>query len=97
MHGEDYVCPKKPTNKPTEQFILRSTYRWGKTRDMIRKRDCFHGRMPNVFLADEVGDLPNNYAVESMRSSQINILNKLGCVISTKYPIKAGFRLDSER
>jgi phage terminase large subunit-like protein len=44
------------------------------------------GRMPNVFLADEVGDLPNNYAVESMRSGQINILNKLGCVISTKYP-----------
>jgi 5-methylcytosine-specific restriction endonuclease McrA len=41
IHNEDYVCLKKPTNKPTEQFILRSTYRWGKTREQIRKRDCF--------------------------------------------------------
>lgn len=44
------------------------------------------GRYPNVFLADEVGALPNNYAVEAMSSGQINILNKLGCIISTKYP-----------
>ena len=44
------------------------------------------GRLPNVFLADEVGALPNSYAIESMRSGQINILNKLGCIISTKYP-----------
>ncbi|GHV24670.1 terminase [Clostridia bacterium] len=44
------------------------------------------GKLPNVFLADEVGALPNSYAIESMRSGQLNILNKLGCVISTKYP-----------
>lgn len=44
------------------------------------------GKLPNVFLADEVGALPNNYAIEAMRSGQINILNKLGCIISTKYP-----------
>ncbi|MDR2074458.1 MAG: HNH endonuclease [Oscillospiraceae bacterium] len=41
IHSEDYICPNKPTSKPTEQFILRSTYRWGKTREQIRKRDCF--------------------------------------------------------
>lgn len=46
----------------------------------------FDGKLPNVFLADEVGALPNNSAIESMRSGQLNILNKLGCVISTKYP-----------
>lgn len=46
----------------------------------------FDGKLPNVFLADEVGALPNNSAIESMRSGQINILNKLGCIISTKYP-----------
>ena len=45
----------------------------------------FDGKLPNVFLADEVGALPNNSAIESMRSGQINILNKLGCIISTKY------------
>ena len=43
-------------------------------------------KLPNVFLADEVGALPNSYAIEAMRSGQLNILNKLGCIISTKYP-----------
>lgn len=46
----------------------------------------FDGKLPNVFLADEVGALPNGSSIESMRSGQLNILNKLGCVISTKYP-----------
>ena len=44
------------------------------------------GKLPNVFCADEVGTLPNSYALEAMRSGQLNILNKLGFVISTKYP-----------
>ena len=44
------------------------------------------GKLPNVFCADEVGALPNSYAIEAMRSGQLNILNKLGFVISTKYP-----------
>lgn len=44
------------------------------------------GKLPNVFLADEVGALPNPYPIEAMRSGQLNILNKLGCIISTKYP-----------
>ena len=44
------------------------------------------GKLPNVFCADEVGALPNSYAVEAMRSGQLNILNKLGFIISTKYP-----------
>jgi len=44
------------------------------------------GRLPNAFLADEVGALPNNYPIEAMESGQLNILNKLGFIISTKYP-----------
>lgn len=44
------------------------------------------GRLPNAFIADEVGALPSNYAIEAMRSGQLNILNKLGFIISTKYP-----------
>lgn len=44
------------------------------------------GKLPNVFCADEVGALPNSYALEAMRSGQLNILNKLGFIISTKYP-----------
>ena len=44
------------------------------------------GRLPNAYCADEVGALPTNYPVEAMRSGQLNILNKLGFIISTKYP-----------
>ena len=43
-------------------------------------------RMPNIFCADEVGALPINYPVEAMRSGQINMKNRLGFIISTKYP-----------
>ena len=44
------------------------------------------GRLPNAFIADEVGALPISYPIEAMRSGQLNILNKLGFIISTKYP-----------
>jgi phage terminase large subunit-like protein len=44
------------------------------------------GKLPAVFLVDETGALPNPYAIEAMRSGQLTILNKLGCIISTKYP-----------
>lgn len=44
------------------------------------------GRLPNAFIADEVGALPNRYAIDAMQSGQLNILNKLGFIISTKYP-----------
>ena len=44
------------------------------------------GRLPNAFCADEVGALPTSYPIEAMQSGQLNILNKLGFIISTKYP-----------
>ena len=44
------------------------------------------GKLPNAFVADEVGALPISYPIEAMRSGQLNILNKLGFIISTKYP-----------
>lgn len=44
------------------------------------------GKLPSVFLIDEVGGLPNPYAIEAMSSGQLTIKNKLGCIISTKYP-----------
>lgn len=44
------------------------------------------GKLPSVFCADEVGALPNSYPIEAMLSGQLNILNKLGFIISTKYP-----------
>ena len=44
------------------------------------------GRLPNAFICDETGALPISYPIEAMRSGQLNILNKLGFVVSTKYP-----------
>lgn len=44
------------------------------------------GRLPSAFCADEVGALPVSYPIEAMKSGQLNILNKLGFIISTKYP-----------
>lgn len=44
------------------------------------------GKLPNAFVADEVGALTTMYPIEAMRSGQLNIKNKLGCIISTKYP-----------
>ena len=45
--------------------------------------DC---KLPNSFIADEVGALPSSYPIQAMRLGQLNILNKLGFIISTKYP-----------
>lgn len=44
------------------------------------------GREPTVFVADEVGALTNSYPIEAMRSGQLLVFNKLGFLISTKYP-----------
>lgn len=43
-------------------------------------------REPNVYIADEVGALPTTYPIEAMRSGQVLLSNKLGFIISTKYP-----------
>lgn len=49
-------------------------------------KDRMDGKEPTIFVADEVGALPTAYAIESMRSGQLLVINKLGFIISTKYP-----------
>lgn len=44
------------------------------------------GKEPSVFICDEAGALPTAYAIEAMRSGQLLVMNRLGFVISTKYP-----------
>lgn len=44
------------------------------------------GRLPNAFICDETGALPIAYPIQAMQSGQLNIMNKLGFIISTKYP-----------
>lgn len=43
------------------------------------------GRLPNAFLGDEVGALPEAYPIEAMRSGAVLLKNKLGIIMSTKY------------
>lgn len=49
-------------------------------------RNRMDSREPSAFLVDETGALPNPYPIEAMRSGQINVINPLGFIISTKYP-----------
>lgn len=44
------------------------------------------GKEVGVFICDEGGALPNEYPIEAMRSGQLMTSNKLGFIISTKYP-----------
>lgn len=43
------------------------------------------GRKANVFVADEVGALRNRYPIDAMQSSQMNMINRTGILISTAY------------
>lgn len=44
------------------------------------------GRLPTVAIIDEVGALPNSYAIEAMNSGGVQLSNRLIFVISTAYP-----------
>ncbi|MGN1090593.1 MAG: terminase TerL endonuclease subunit [Huintestinicola sp.] len=68
------------------------------TRDMITCRltdieytplaysnDNLDGKLANAFLADEDGNM-DAYPVEAMSSSQVELTEKLGIIISTQYP-----------
>lgn len=80
-------------------FEYKGTARWKILRDYIQfkpndsklrplafSNNRMDGKLPNAFIADEVGALPISYPIDAMRSGQLNILNKLGFIISTKYP-----------
>lgn len=52
---------------------------------LANSNDNMDGKLARLWLADEAGNL-NTYPVEAMRSSQINLWNKQGIIISTQYP-----------
>ena len=80
-----YKYKDKPRFKILRDYILFSTLE-NKYTPLNYSNSTLDGKLPSVFCADEVGALPNSYAIEAMRSGQLNILNKLGFIISTKYP-----------
>lgn len=76
--------------KDTKRFrILRDSIRFNPTQSVYTplsfSTSRLDGRMPNAWLADEVGALNTNYPIEAMTKGQIGVKNKLGLIISTKY------------
>ena len=69
--------------------ILRSEIRCLLTESeyvpLAYSEDKMDGKLAHAFLADEAGAM-DGYPIESMRSSQITLFNKLGIIISTQYP-----------
>ena len=43
------------------------------------------GRLAAVYVADEVGALRSRYPIDAMESSQMNLVNRMGVLISTAY------------
>ena len=77
--------------KDTKRFrILRDSIKFIPTQSVYTplsfSTSRMDGRMPNAWLADEVGALNTNYPIEAMQKGQIGVKNKLGLIISTKYP-----------
>ena len=69
--------------------ILRSEIRCNlndnEYKPLAYSEDRMDGKTAHAFLADEAGAM-DSYPISAMRSSQINIANKLGIIISTQYP-----------
>ena len=69
--------------------ILRSEIRCNlndnEYKPLAYSEDRMDGKTAHAYLADEAGAM-DSYPIEAMRSSQINIANKLGIIISTQYP-----------
>lgn len=81
----------RPPEEPERYFKIRLndiTYKPGDSLyiPLNYSNSRLDGRLPSAFLVDEAGALPNNYAIEAMQSGQLTIRNKLGVIISTKYP-----------
>lgn len=81
----------RPEEEPERYFKLRLNDITYKPSDSLYiplnySNSRLDGRLPSAFLVDEAGALPNNYAIEAMQSGQLTIRNKLGVIISTKYP-----------
>lgn len=81
----------RPEEEPERYFKIRLNDITFKPKDILYtplnySNSRLDGRLPSAFLVDEAGALPNNYAIEAMQSGQLTIRNKLGVIISTKYP-----------
>jgi phage terminase large subunit-like protein len=64
---------------------IRCTLKKSKYVPLATSENRMDGRLANVFVADEVGALKNRYPISAMESSQMNLVNRTGILISTAY------------
>jgi len=86
-------CTKILANSPilAKRFRVTKTYiesklNGSKFTPLATGKQTMDGRLANVFLVDEAGALRDNYPIQAMESSQMNIKNRTGILISTAYP-----------
>ena len=83
--------PDITTYRGKERFkMLRDTITFKPTESEFKplnySTNRLDGKLVNAFICDEVGALPIHYPIDAMQSGQIGLMNKLGFIISTKYP-----------
>lgn len=64
---------------------IRCTLTKSKFIPLANSENRMDGRKANVFVADEVGALRNRNPIDAMQSSQMNMVNRTGILISTAY------------
>lgn len=64
---------------------IRCTLKKSKFIPLATSDNRMDGRLANVYVADEVGALKNRYPISAMESSQMNLINRTGILISTAY------------
>lgn len=69
----------------TTRAETRCTLTKSKFVPLATSENRMDGRKANVFVADEVGALRNRYPIDAMQSSQMNMINRTGILISTAY------------
>lgn len=69
----------------TTRAETRCTLTKSKFVPLATSENRMDGRKANVFVADEVGALRNRYPIDAMQSSQMNMVNRTGILISTAY------------
>lgn len=70
----------KEINSETKCLLTNSKFK-----ALAYSENRMDARKANVFVADEVGGLKKRYPIDAMRSSQINMINRTGILISTAY------------
>lgn len=66
--------------------VIRSRVTGTEYKPLNYSNNRMDGKEPNAYIADEIGALPTNYAIEAMESGQMLVEEPLGLLISTKYP-----------